>query len=241
MKLWPWAVVTAVCATTSTTLALYLHRDDACTTPPLLVPVPPPPVVRDVPVPAPAPPPVVERVRELPFDATAYPQIEVAGTLVRGVRWHDASGDNVVVFSDLRTSSPFESSLLHAAHYIVTGASTRHVRTIKQRTQCEDGDMISLFAAGYRVTDLDDDGIGELMFGLFHGACPTDVSPGDFKLFLVEDGAKYVLRGPGHYRDFGFVPEPKTRSVAGAPDVFVKQLDTYWKWLSDQGKSDVPL
>lgn len=245
MKLWPWLVLTAVCATISTTLALYLHRDDECVTTSAPVEIPTP-IVREVRVPAPPPPPVaaVECVRELPFGANAYPQIEVAGTLVRGVRWHDAHGENVVVFSDVRARTPFDASVLHAAHYIVAGTSTRHVRTIRQRTECKDGDMISRFAAGYRVTDLDDDGIGELMFGLFHGACPTDVSPGDFKLFLLEDGAKYVLRGPGHMKlsgDLYGVPKPTSRSVAGASDVFVNHLDTYWTWLSDQWKGDQPL
>jgi len=241
MELWRWAVVTAVCATISTTLALYLHRDDpACVTVPVRLPAPSLLEV-PVPVPVPVPAPSVMRVRELVFDATAYPQIEIAGTLERGVRWLDARGDNVLVFSEVKTSAPVETSVLHAAHHVVTATGVRHVRTIKQRTQCEDGDLLSAFAAGYRVTDLDDDGIGELMFGLFHGACPTDVSAGKFKLFLVEDGVKYVLRGWGYYGDAHSAMEPTSRDVAGAPEVLVQHLDTYWPWLSDQAKSQLHL
>lgn len=203
----------------------------------------PPPVViapRILPPPpsTPAPTPPIE-VREVPFDRSALAQeMTFRGTLVRGVRWHDRAGDNVVVFSQLVPDE--SSSYLFASHYVRDAAGVRLVRVVKESDEGCDDDLISGFHAAYLVTDLDDDSLGEITFGYFHGACVTDVSPGRFKLFLLEGGAKYVLRGEGYHAEVAWQP-PTPAASSDTPEVFARHLRRWWPWLADQWHSQTPL
>jgi hypothetical protein len=49
------------------------------------------------------------------------------------------------------------------------------------------------------VTDLDHDGVGEVTFAYLLN-CAGDVSPARLKLLVLEDGAKYIIRGSSYAR-----------------------------------------
>jgi hypothetical protein len=62
-------------------------------------------------------------------------------------------------------------------------------------TDCEMGAVTAAFHdAAFAVTDLDHDGLAEITFG-YELACRSDVSPATYKLLVIENGAKYILRG----------------------------------------------
>ncbi len=67
----------------------------------------------------------------------------------------------------------------------------------------------------------------------------TDMSPSGFKLFVLENGDKYVLRGTGHFGSMSELPvAPVPASAPPGPDqVFYRHLLRWWPWLSDQSKT----
>jgi hypothetical protein len=188
------------------------------------------------PHPEPQPPAPSERVRveELPFDRTMLTKdMPIRGDLVRGVRWRDSNGDNITVFSMTPAS-------MFAVHY-VRGADgeVRRLRLIQEHGyECTDDDG-RRFHASHLVSDLDEDGVGELMFGYFYEACRTDMSAASFKLFLLEGGAKHVLRGRAWMDE---LDEPSPVPAAGnIPAPFARQLQRFWPWLSSEMHSGLTL
>ncbi|HEY3360042.1 MAG TPA: hypothetical protein VGQ83_42720 [Polyangia bacterium] len=131
----------------------------------------------------------------LGFDPRALPAgVTFPGQLVAGARWRDARGDNVLVLSrksvDDTPGHP-TSVWLWARHF--TGA--RLVREVADRSEGCPEDNITRFREGaLAITDLDHDGLGEATFAYTVG-CVSDVSPVPLKLVLLEDGAKWILRG----------------------------------------------
>lgn len=59
---------------------------------------------------------------------------------------------------------------------------------------CEFDLILDMRPESMEVTDLDNDGIGEISFAYFL-ACISDVSPYDMKLLMYEGTTKYALRG----------------------------------------------
>jgi hypothetical protein len=174
------------------------------------------------------------RVEELPFDRTMLTKdMPIRGDLVRGVRWRDRNGDNLTVFSISPTS-------MFAVHYArdVDG-QVRRLRLVQEHGyECTDDDG-RRFHASHLVSDLDEDGVGELMFGYFHGACRTDMSAADFKLFLLEGGDKHVLRGRA-WMDALDAPSP-VPAAPNMPAPFARQLQRFWPWLSNEMHSGLTL
>jgi hypothetical protein len=185
------------------------------------------------PAPQPALPPVVARpviVEEQVFERSQLTAaMTFRGRFVRGVRWTDRAGDNIAVFS-----------ATDEALFVTQYASGRAVRAIQELDgPCSDDNGMRFHAADL-VTDLDHDGVGELTFGYFHNACRTDMSPGDFKLFLLEGGDKYVLRGRA-WMDELDAPSPVPAAPRGIPLVFLRHLERYWPWLANEMQSELPL
>lgn len=191
------------------------------------------------------------RVDVLEFAATQVPpEITVRGDIVGGLSFTDARGHNLAVFTALERqheatgptafgfSEEVTSVYLHALHYRRddTGGY-RLVRDVVQADENCDGDTATRFHAdSFGVTDLDADGVGEIGFGYFSEGCRTDVSPSVFKLFLLEDGAKLVVRGPSHWRSAEEPPGEPTSSdgLDQAPPAFADYLDERWATLSSE-------
>ena len=71
-----------------------------------------------------------------------------------------------------------------------------------------------------KLTDLDDDGYGEVTFA-YRYTCTSDISPYNYKLFVLENGEKSILRGhdivslgretlgDGKFKPAGFAGKPE--------------------------------
>ena len=177
--------------------------------------------------------------------------VKVSGGVKGGLRWDDVNGENYVVFSrapsegvkqyldrkskaaELQadgTSIPFHETdaWLYATHVVrKKDGSLKTMREVKQRAVCETGsDLLASFmmkASG--VTDLDKDNIGEATFGYAY-TCTTDVSPQTYKLFVIENGEKFVLRGTTRVEDFGGTFKPDDAMAGNA--AFLAHATAVW-------------
>jgi hypothetical protein len=69
------------------------------------------------------------------------------------------------------------------------------VETIRDGVESCGHDVTAAFRPGsLGVTDLDHDGVGEVTFAYLL-RCAGDVSAARLKLLVLEDGAKYIVRG----------------------------------------------
>jgi hypothetical protein len=93
---------------------------------------------------------------------------------------------------------------------------------------------LSLLAASIEVTDLDQNGEGEVSFA-YTRACHSDVSPLELKLLLYQGAKKYALRGTtrvkvgndakGHPSVLGGELTP---DFIGAPHAFLEHAKARW-------------
>lgn len=158
-----------------------------------------------------------------PVAAVAEAGVEVSGTPVAAASWDDANGQNLAVLStSVEEGEAGTTTRLFAAHHVFAGGESRRLRDVDDVVEDCEFDTAAQFvtadvaqaeasatfdnprsddpalAAQVRgpleVTDVDADQIGELTFAYSLG-CRSDVSPLDFKLLVLEDGEKHILRG----------------------------------------------
>ena len=90
--------------------------------------------------------------------------------------------------------------------------------------------MTRFLTSSITVTDLDNDGIGEVAFVYFVD-CVSDVSPYSAKLMLIEKGQKYPIRGTvkmafgGHVTPSQYTLGPEFER---APPSFTKYAKALW-------------
>ncbi len=163
-----------------------------------------------------------------------------SGDPKQAVRWTDTAGNNLLVLSrterfEAQTPSgdPGETVLLHADHFVTADGRTRRVRRVQDGVEKCAFDVTTAFTAGApKISDLDGDGVGEVLFGYTTG-CVSDVRPIDLKVLLLEGGRKFIVRGQtwpsrGHNQPallpgapepgFGQWPEPFQRAVTAYYD-----------------------
>jgi hypothetical protein len=133
---------------------------------------------------------------EVKATGTPKSKVKVPGKVVKIVRWFDGdSVENEAVFSMQvgKTSTNLRVDFMQRA---ATAKKFKSLRQVKDAvTQCDEGDMPAEFDGGtIGVSDVDGDGIGELMFAYRFG-CVTDMSPIDRKLVVLEGKDKFILRG----------------------------------------------
>lgn len=121
-----------------------------------------------------------------------------AGKIDKVVAWSDKNGENFAVFSRTdrakKSATGERSGSLEAIH-VVAGSPPKVLRQVRDRIdQCEDELVVEWRDAALAVTDLDNDGVGELTFA-YALNCASDFTPATLKLLTVEDGQKYILRG----------------------------------------------
>ena len=169
--------------------------------------------------------------------------VSARGTIPeRAVMFVDRNGTNYVVFSSTETNKPGGGPVmarqLFVDHWAVlaNGKPRALLPARDQVSECEMGSVLAKFVAGaFGVTDLDHDGVAELTYG-YQLACRSDVSPAVFKLLLVENGVKLILRGHTRIEASGdnpggdFVPEPAS---ATWPPEFFAHARALWNATAD--------
>ena len=130
---------------------------------------------------------------KLPKGIAAESKVEKA------VAWTDKNGENFAVFSRRETTTKTKGETLESGYldvqHVIASDPPKVLRHVKDQIEKCDGDMLVEFRdAALEVTDLDDDGIGELTFA-YALTCTTDMSPAELKLLTIENGDKYILRG----------------------------------------------
>jgi hypothetical protein len=176
----------------------------------------------------------VTTVKDLPTELAAR-----GSKVERAVTFSDKNGTNYVVFSSTDSEKPDtgmgpeRKRMLFIDHWAL--AKGKKARTLLPARDFVDACPLGLLAKfvdrAFGVTDLDGDGLAEVTYG-YQLACRSDVSSATYKLLLVENGRKYILRGtsripvedapPGG----DFKPEP---AEAKWPRAFYKHASDLWK------------
>lgn len=129
--------------------------------------------------------------------------VKASGPLDAAWAFGDKSGINYVLFSskELRggpgpDGDPTAGALLYVDHWVVpAGGKARLVRTVRDKVEDCWASMTAKFHDdAFGVTDLDGDGLGEITLA-YETGCRSDVSSDTLKLLVLENGAKYILRG----------------------------------------------
>lgn len=148
------------------------------------------------------------------------------GELQRVLSWTDKYGTNAVVFS--REKRGATGAALIAAHGRLEGdGSWTVVREFKEVIDaCEFDLVLEPYLGEWSITDLDKDGLGEATFA-WNADCVSDVSPTTYKMLMIEDGAKYTLRGHTRVGEFGgeFKADPE---FSKAPVGFQAHAEKAW-------------
>ena len=190
-------------------------------------------------------PPVPARaqVQTRTVAASAIPKTAIhKGTVVRALSWTDKNGGNMLLLTETneiwdrhRESRTRE---LYAYHYANRKTATyqllRQIHDFEK--DCPLDIALAHLSNSLTVTDLDKDGFAEITF-LYTNGCKGDVSPDVLKLMLLENGAKYAIRGETTLYQGGKPLEgygngtPKTvdASFAQAPKAFLAHANRQWE------------
>jgi len=162
--------------------------------------------------------------------------VKPSATLDHAETFTDKNGTNYVLFSAKRAKQTVELFVDHWA--VPAGGQPKLVRTVKELVEdCEEDLSADFHDAATGVTDLDGDGYGEITFA-YEVGCRGDVSPNDYKLLLLENGDKYILRGTTliDTHDYAnadaggtFKPDP---AKGKWPAAFYKRATDLWKQTS---------
>ena len=134
--------------------------------------------------------------------ALARRGMTVAGRPVRAVVFDDANGRNLVVLSRTEgrgralPDEPYtRTARVYADHFATKAGRTRKLRAVRDGQIDCPADITASFIPGTpKATDLDGDRVAEVTFA-YTLACRSDVSPVTFKLLMLENGRKYIVRG----------------------------------------------
>lgn len=176
--------------------------------------------------------------KELPAGVT------FRGEFVRAVKFADKNGTNYIVFGSEQNPKN-QTAALYVEDWVVPASGPpRNLLPVRDFVErCEMGGITARFHdAAFAVTDLDKNGIAEVAFA-YELACRSDVSPATYKLLLLENGKKYILRGEttvdfGNHQTAGgkFKPDPDTTKWSSA---FFNHAMKLWNATSaDLGSKD---
>lgn len=160
------------------------------------------------------------------------PGVTVRGTFRSGVKFADKNGTNYLLFGS-STDQKRNSAMLFVEDWVVpVKGAPRNLLPVRDFVEpCEMGGVTAEFHdAALAITDLDGDGIAEVTFA-YELACRSDVSSATYKLLVLENGRKYILRGetavdPGDGIMGGtFTAEP---AEAKWPAAFLRHAKKVW-------------
>lgn len=136
-------------------------------------------------------------------DATTFPSgLKYEGSIVKSRTWKDKNGTNHLLLTQSKVDrytkydEEMKAAYLYAYHFTVgTDGKLKVLRKIKDSViDCEFDLTVRHIPEALRITDLDGDGIAEILM-MYATACISDVSGPTLKLLLLENGDKYALRG----------------------------------------------
>lgn len=166
--------------------------------------------------------------------------ISYNGEFTDAYQFDDANGSNYLIRSmgaETITETEYSdreiSQELHIAYYVVKeGVAEQHRTVLDFVKDCPFDVVIHHLEDAVYVSDLDEDGIGEIVF-LYRTACTSDVSPSDQKLLLLEAGDKYIIRGTAGMEKTEWMEEiPSTYEVGGeleGNELFKDRAVEIWK------------
>ena len=130
-------------------------------------------------------------------------------TFLAATRFDDKNGTNYVVLSSKASQKPSgdgatsRSAFLFLDDWVVPAkGAPRSLLPVRDFVEdCVMGAVDAKFHDdAFSITDLDHDGVAEITFG-YELACRSDVSSATYKLLLLENGTKFILRGTTKIRD----------------------------------------
>ncbi|MDX1908538.1 MAG: hypothetical protein SF053_15990 [Bacteroidia bacterium] len=170
---------------------------------------------------------------------TLPPDIQLKGQLIKGVSWQDQAGLNYFILAETAEApSPggdpdYREKFLYAWHYVRRADSLLLRRSITDFTkECPVDLSVNHIPESLTITDLDGDKLAEITF-LYTIGCAGDVSPHTLKLMMLEDGAKYAIRGTTVMDGYPAEKNPDT-ALKAAPAVFQQYADKRWEIFSRQ-------
>jgi hypothetical protein len=163
-------------------------------------------------------------------EADVPKDIKVPGKVVKAISFSDKNGENFVVFAKqtVKKKDQVNSAYLTVEHVAHPDGVRKSLRTVRDKDEDCDLDQTLEFREGaLSVTDLDNDGIGEVTFA-YVVSCKSDVSPDTLKLLMIENGDKYILRGSSRVDGVGgeYKIDP---SFNAGPPAFLEHAKKQWK------------
>ncbi|TNF38265.1 MAG: hypothetical protein EP329_00970 [Deltaproteobacteria bacterium] len=173
--------------------------------------------------------------------AGATPPKGAKHEVLRVMRWEERDGPRFAVFATVgkvgrKDDTKYESRVLYVTTFSESAQTFTQIRAIKEvSSPCELDLEARFIASSIRLTDLDDDGVGELTFAYVTG-CGGDVSPTTLKLLMLEGDDKYALRGvtevdPGTGTYEGGIYKPDFKK---APKAFLAYAKKVWDEIKRQ-------
>jgi hypothetical protein len=168
--------------------------------------------------------------------------VAIEGRIVEAVRFNDAGGDNLVVFSEVatdETTTETRGKEIFGAQYVLGGERPRRLWLLTDFVRDCAFDVAADFVPGsMTITDLDADGIAEVTI-VYRLACRSDVSPSTQKLIMREGQEKYAIRGTTLIR-----PDPSSAPYGGemaidpsfsrAPEAFRSFALAEWQRFAEE-------
>ena len=169
------------------------------------------------------------------------PRVKASGTAFRTIAWSDDKGDNLAVFSTTtktksKGAATLQSKSIFVDLFVGKDGRYRKGRTVREVVANCDRDLTNEFLdTSVVVSDLDDNGVGELTFA-YRWTCRGDVAPADMKLVVIEGPRTYVLRGTTRVRPGGGAPVGGdfAAEFTGAPPKFLEHASKAWKRFVDE-------
>lgn len=152
--------------------------------------------------------------------------VNYKGNIIHKVTWKDENGENMALFTK-------KHDQIWIYHYAFYNDKPNLQRLIKDNEfNCEFDLFINFENASIDVTDLDGDNIGELSF-MYKKTCTSDVGPMAVKLFLLENGDKYSIRGFESMNYQGEFGQPGIKNIAASfingPKEFLDFANRKWE------------
>lgn len=158
------------------------------------------------------------------------------GNLVDANSWSDENGANYFIRTvgefeksepEDEYADPLTSQHLYAYHYTEKNGEFKLVKETTDFVEdCQFDVIVSHVLTGMKLTDIDEDNIGEISF-VYRLACTSDVSSSTQKLIMLENGDKYPLRGTTEVMGEGGNYEIG-EEFDNAPDGFLNHAKQLW-------------
>ncbi len=153
----------------------------------------------------------------LDFDKQVLKKLEkVDGNFLYGKRWHDANGDNVLVFTSKEVFKKMKGGeegmgnftrYLKVYHFASADAEKyKLIRLVQDFNEnpCASPPFVlegDFYKESISVTNLDDDSFGEASF-MYYFNCASEINPRTVKLMMIENGEKYSIKGTDYIAEY---------------------------------------